>query len=198
MKVYFPVNAVPNGFLNALKRVVEEMGQEIAGTLGEEGKVMQPVISLVFHLPEVYEFASVMLLEEGVYGVLALDRQVHARQQVEVAVCSVADGLLQQGELASHDAHSSPADPYSGLNEDESGVSAGIIPSRLVEGGLPVHVDEDVVARVIEQREQLSQLSEVLMRQYQVCVTFHLTGLFRAVCRKLTEAVRISSILEAA
>ena len=197
-EVYLPVDAVAYGHLKTLEDVVGKVGPELPGSFWKEGVVLESGPGSLLEVPVIEELASVMLLEEGVYGVLALDRQVHARQQVEVAVCSVADGLLQQGELASHDAHSSPADPYSGLNEDESGVSAGIVPSRLVKGGLPVHVDEDVVARVIEQREQLSQLSEVLMRQYQVCVTFHLTGLFRAVCRKLTEAVRISSILEAA
>ena len=132
---------------------------------------MEPGLGGLLEVPVVDELGSVVLIEEGVYGVLILYGQVHAGEQVVVAVSSGGCGGFQQGQLAAHDADSSPVDVEPVVKEDKSGVTAYVCPFRGIECSFFIHMDEDVVPGVVQQHDQLAQLSEILVSQYQVCVT---------------------------
>ena len=126
-----------------------------------------------FEVPEIEEFRAAVAVEETVYRILILDRQVHARKQVIVVVSSVNKRLPEQSQLAAHDAHSSPADPDTVFQEYQGGMTAHSPPLLRVKCGLRVHMHVNVVAGVVQKFYQLAQLREMVVCQYQVCVSFH-------------------------
>ena len=176
-EIHILVDAVSYGFLQIFESVVQKVGQKVTRTFREKGIIMESVSRVIFHLPEVDEFGSAVLIEEGVYGVLILYRQVHAGKQMIVVIPAPGGSGFEQGQLASHDTYASPVDPEPAVQEVQAGVSAHTCPVLGTERGFPVYVNEDVVARVVQQRNQLTELTGVLMSQYQICVTFHKTNI---------------------
>ena len=119
-EVHIPVDLVADCHLESLEYVVREVGQEVSGSFGEQRIVAEPRPRGLLEVPEVQEFRSAVRVEERVYRILVLDRQVHSRQQVVVVVRPGLRGRLQQQQFGPHYTYAAPVDLQPPVRECQS------------------------------------------------------------------------------
>jgi len=108
------------------------------------------------------EFLALVLLEEGVDVVLALERQIHAREEVVVGVGAVLQRGAEEGVFRLHDGVVAPAHVDAVAEHDQARL-VGVQRGQFAD--LAVDVHEDVVARVVQTPDQGLEQRELVVRE---------------------------------
>ena len=109
------------------------------------------------------------LVQVSVDVVLRLQWQVHARQKVIVGVIPRFPGLSEKQELAGNLAAVSPSDRNPLLEEDQPALAAGNL-RETVDVAQRIDVDEDIIHRMVEERDQRPENFRLIVGDYAVCV----------------------------
>ena len=78
---------------------------------------MESGVCAFLEFPIVHEFSAFMCIEESMYRVLVLDREVHSGEQVVIVIMPGSSSRLEQSELHPHYADPSPVYMDTGLYE---------------------------------------------------------------------------------
>ena len=119
--------------------------------------------------PELEELPVGMAVEESVDLILALEREIHPAEQVVVGIVA-RDSGFEQCQRGAHDADAAPGDAQPRLDEADGRVAAAAGQRIGPEGCLPVDVDVEVVAGIIEKFQQFARLVRTGVDKEEICV----------------------------
>ncbi len=147
------------------------------------------VTPMGFVVPKRDKLPAGMLIEETVHLVLRLDGEIHAREQVIVGVGSGGVGLCKEQQFGLHLTHIAPTHLHALRQHMVAGTlhlpRSGMGIERF---GPSVDVQENVVARVVEQVEQSVEHRGLIVGNDEIGV-FHRERFFKR--RRVKESLRL-------